>query len=120
MITHLVARAQLQRHSLSNRGRCPIGTSLTAFLLSKLRPCFPLSNAVIYQGLLQGSLNPARNLQIDMMVHSLSHEKRKPAFDTHLDFLALIIKNILYSRPYAIFVGVVLALWLFCSKRWRP
>ena len=60
---HLVARAELQVDVLSYGCRCTIGTRLVSLLLTKLRPCFPLRNAVVYDRLLKYTLNLLRDLQ---------------------------------------------------------
>ena len=61
--THLVTRAQLERHVLSNGRSSTIWTGLVPLLLTKLRPSLPFSDGMVDDLFLQRSLDFACDLQ---------------------------------------------------------
>ena len=70
--THLVPRAQLEGDILAYCCRSAVRSRLVPLLLAELRPCLPLRNSVVYDSLLQYSLDFARDLPHENLLQPMS------------------------------------------------
>ena len=70
--THLVPRAQLEGDILAYCCRSAVRSRLVPLLLAELRPCLPLRNSVVYDSLLQHSLDFARDLPHGKLLQPMS------------------------------------------------
>ena len=109
---HLVARAQLQIHILSDSCSRTVWPCFLALLLPEFRPVLPFCDGVIDERLLEDPLDFACDLTTAQ--YEAFNVRAVPPY---LDLLSIIVQYVFHGRADAILIDEILS--LLCSDLMR-